>query len=252
MAKLAKFTEKQYEFAAYIRNPKKNPLPNDVAEARMKVYRDLFFNNSESFISSNFPVLRRITEDEKWFELVQDFFENHKNQTPYFPEIPEEFLNYLQNERKASPDDPPFMLELAHYEWAEAAISALEGDAPEDSSELQKDPLNQKIALSPVAWALSYHYPVHKISPNYQPLETPEAASCLVVYRNLKDDVGFMEINAVTYRLLQLLDEHEGQTAKTYLQQIAEELKHPNPDAVISGGAQLLKNLSSRNIIRCL
>jgi hypothetical protein len=252
MAKLAEFTKKQYEFAAYIRNPKKNPLPNDVAEERMKVYRDLFFNNSESFISSNFPVLRRITEDDKWFELVQDFFENHKNQTPYFPEIPEEFLSYLQNERETAPSDPSFMLELAHYEWAEMAISALEGDAPEDSETLQSDPLNQKIALSPVAWALSYHYPVHKISPNFQPQEAPETTTCLVVYRNPQDDVGFMEINTVTYRLLQLLGENEGQTARNYLQQIADELKHPNPEAVIEGGAAILKNLSSRNLICCL
>ncbi|RLA21079.1 MAG: DUF2063 domain-containing protein [Gammaproteobacteria bacterium] len=235
-----------------MRNPKKNPAPSDVPEERMKVYRELFFNNSESFISSNFPVLRRITDDEKWFELVQDFFENHKNQTPYFPEIPEEFLSYLQNEREAAPSDPPFMLELAHYEWAEAAISAIEGDAPVDSPALQNDPLNQKIALSPVAWALSYHYPVHKISPQFQPQDAPETASCLVVYRNRQDDVGFMEINAVTYRLLQLLGENPGQAAKACLQQIADELKHPNPDAVINGGAQLLQNLSSRNIICCL
>jgi hypothetical protein len=249
MAKLAEFTKKQYQFAAYIRNPQKNPLPSDVAEERMKVYRELFFNNSESFIASNFPVLRKITDDEKWFEMVQDFFENHKNQTPYFPEIPEEFLTYLQDERKAQASDPTFMLELAHYEWVETVISMKEGDAPEDSAALQNEPLNQKIALSKVAWPLSYHYPVHKISPQFQPQEASETATCLVVYRNFQDDVGFMEINAITYRLLQLLEENEGQTVKHYLQQVAAELKHPNPEMVIEGGTKLLQDLSSRNII---
>lgn len=249
MAEQPAFTRKQYQFAAYIRNPEKNVAPEDVDEKRMKVYRELFFNNSESFISSNFPVLRKLFSEEAWLAMVQDFFENHYNQTPYFPEIPKEFLSYLEQEREARESDLPFMLELAHYEWAETAVATEQDDAPEDSPKLQRDPLNQKISLSPVAWPLSYHFPVHKISPDFQPDTAPENPTFLVVYRDLDDEVRFMEINAITFRLLQLLEEQPGKPAKDYLARIAEELNHPNPEAVIKNGCDLLRDLSSRNLI---
>ncbi len=64
------------------------------------MYRELFFNNIEGFLSGNFPVLRKILDDQQWFALVQDFFAKHPCQSPYFSEIPEEFLDYLQNERE--------------------------------------------------------------------------------------------------------------------------------------------------------
>jgi len=116
------FKAKQLEFSAYIRDPLNNPKPADVKPQRMEVYRELFFNNIDSFLSSNFPVLRTILDDQQWFELSQDFFARHPCTTPYFSEIPEEFLEYLQDERQ-NKTDYPFLLELAHYEWVEMALS---------------------------------------------------------------------------------------------------------------------------------
>jgi len=68
------FKSKQDEFAAYIRDPQNNPVPADVKEQRMAMYRELFFNNIEGFLSGNFPVLRQILNDQQWFALAQDFF----------------------------------------------------------------------------------------------------------------------------------------------------------------------------------
>ena len=93
------FTSKQDEFTAYIRDPQNNPVPADVKESRMVMYRELFFNNIESFLSGNFPVLRKILSDQQWLALVQDFFVKHACQSPHFSQIPEEFLDYLQNEQ---------------------------------------------------------------------------------------------------------------------------------------------------------
>ena len=64
------FKSKQDEFSAYIRDPENNPVPADVKEQRMAMYRELFFNNIEGFLSGNFPVLRAILDDQKWFALA--------------------------------------------------------------------------------------------------------------------------------------------------------------------------------------
>ena len=241
------FKSKQHEFAAYIRDPENNPAPADVKEQRMAMYRELFFNNIEGFLSGNFPVLRKIINDQQWLALVQDFFAKHPCQSPYFSQIPEEFLDYLQNERDSS-EDLPFMLELAHYEWVEMALSIAREEVVASNQDLD-NLLNQKIALSPLAWPLAYQYPVQKIAPAFLPLDAPEQATFLIVYRNREDEVNFIEITPITYRLLEIIQEHENPLTEDCLKQVARESNHPDPELIVAGGLLILKELVEKTII---
>jgi len=241
------FKAKQLEFAAYIRDPEHNPPPADVKPQRMAMYRELFFNNIDSFLSVNFPVLRTLLNDRQWFELGQDFFAKHASQSPHFSEIPEEFLDYLQNERDSS-EDFPFMLELAHYEWVEMTLSIAKDTVPATPKNLD-NLLDRHIRLSTLAWPLAYQYPVQKISPDFLPETAPEVATFLVVYRNPEDEVNFIEITPITYRLLQIIQEREQVPVADCLKQVAEESKHPNPEMIVSGGLQILKELAEKTVI---
>ncbi len=241
------FKAKQFEFAAYIRDPENNLPPADVPPHRMAMYRELFFNNIDSFLSANFPVLRAILTDRQWFELGQDFFAKHVSRTPYFSEIPEEFLDFLQNERDAS-DDFPFLLELAHYEWVEMALSIAKGTVVANQLGMADLPY-QCVRLSPLAWPLAYQYPVHQISPDFLPLTAPEQPTFLVVYRNQDDEVSFMEITPITYRLLEIIQEREGVIAADCLKQVADELNHPNPEMVMASGLEILEGLVEKSIV---
>lgn len=241
------FKAKQLEFAAYIRNPENNPPPADVQPQRMAMYRELFFNNIDSFLSANFPVIRALLNDLQWFELCRDFFAKHSCLSPHFSQIPEEFLDYLQNERDSSADFP-FLLELAHYEWVEMALSISKEIAPGNYRN-QDNLQNQHIRLSPLAWPLVYQYPVHKISPAFLPETPPDVATFLVVYRNPDDEVNFIEITPITYRLLEIIQGHEGMPATDCLKQVAEESKHPNPEIIMAGGLQILKELAEKTVI---
>ncbi len=241
------FKAKQLEFAAYIRDPENNPPPADVQPQRMAMYRELFFNNIDSFLSANFPVLRTLLNDRQWFELGQDFFSKHASQSPHFSEIPEEFLDYLQNERN-NPLDFPFMLELAHYEWVEMALSIAKETVHENRQNLD-NLLNLRIRLSPLAWPLAYQYPVQHISPDFLPETAPEQATFLVVYRNPVDEVNFIAITPLTYRLLEIIQERQGIPAADCLKQVAEEANHPNPEMIIAGGLQILKELAEKTVV---
>lgn len=241
------FKAKQLEFASYIRDPENNPMPADVKQQRMAMYRELFFNNIESFLSANFPVLRKILSDTQWFELAQDFFAKHPCKSPYFSEIPEEFLEYLQNERN-NPGDLPFMFELAHYEWVEMALSISKEEVAANKQDWG-GLLKKRIQLSPLAWPLAYQYPVQKISPAFLPDTAPQQPTFLIVYRNPDDEVNFIEITPITYRLLQLIQENEGILTSDCLKQVADELNHPNPEMIIAGGLQILKELAEKTVI---
>lgn len=243
------FVRQQYAFAAHIRNPEKNPGPEGIEERRMKIYRELFYNNVEGFIANTYPVLRRILPDDRWHAMMRDYFAQHISHTPLFPEMPREFLKYLEHERIPQPDDPPFLLELAHYEWVELALSLLDEKIDATEIDAQGDLLDGIPVISPLAWALSYRFPVHKIGPDFQPSEAGGMQTHLIVYRDADFDVRFIEINPVTARLLQLFSGEDAVSGRATLQQVAAELNHPQPGIVIQGGMEILNDLRRRQVI---
>lgn len=243
------FIRDQYAFAAHLRDPKVSPGPTDVEDRRMEIYRDLFYNNVEGFMSDGFPVLRAITPDEVWHRRIRRFFADHRSHTPYFLKVSEEFLNWLREERGEHPDDPAFIQELAHYEWVELALSVADDPVRGDGVDPNGDLLHGVPQVSELAWNLVYQWPVHLIGPENLPEQAPEQPTYLVVYRDRQDKIGFMEVNAVTYRLLDLLEEDGSRTGQQVLEQIAEELQHPDPDVVIKAGHDILLGLREREII---
>lgn len=244
------FQRIQYAFAAYIRDPGRNSPPADVRPERMAMYRELFFNNVESFISGGFPVLRSLLEPAAWNELLEDFFARHRCATPYFLGIPEEFLGYLRDERANCPDDPAFLLELAHYEWVELALGVAEENAP-SAAAAETDLLHSSLRLSEVAWPLAYRYPVHRIGPGYQPAEAPPQPTYLAVYRDRADSVHFMELSAATHRLLQLIGDTPCVDGIELLQRLAGELPGTAVETVVAYGSGVLAELEQRAIIGC-
>ncbi len=243
------FIEVQRRFAAHIRNPDKNPRPEDVSERRMAVYTELFYRNIESFLAQGFPVIRRILPDERWHALVREFMENHRCKTPLFPEIGREFVDFLESET-LSTATPPFLAELAQYEYLEVIVSFSEDEPENPALDPAGDLIERKPVISASAHAVSYRFPVHRIGPAYQPDEAPETPTSLIVYRDADDRVRFMEINLLTYTLLQVLAleaEHSGRSA---LEAVAQAIQHPAPEQLVEAGRALLEGLRERGIVR--
>ncbi len=114
MAEQRSFQDTQYAFAAHIRDPEHRPAPAGIEDRRMSIYRDLFFNNLRNLLAKSFPVLRKLHDDDHWDRFIRQFMQNHNAKTPYFLELPEEFLNFLCDEYEHQADDFPVLTELAH------------------------------------------------------------------------------------------------------------------------------------------
>jgi hypothetical protein len=241
--------ELQMTFAAHIRDPDGKAAPDGIEARRMKIYRDLFFNNISSLLASNFPVLRSVHDDAGWSQLVRDFYSEHRCQTPLFPEVSREFLRYLQDGRKKRKDDHGFLLELAHYEWVELALSLDERNPSEIPADRNGDLLSGTPVLSPLAWPLSYLYPVHLIGPGYRPARPPAQPTHLLVYRNFDDRVKFMKLNNVSRILLQMMQDDRHATGLQLLQKVARAIGQENPGKVISNGANLLNEWKQKNVV---
>ncbi|MEJ8567387.1 HvfC family RiPP maturation protein [Elongatibacter sediminis] len=239
----------QSGFAGHIRDPEGVAAPADIEDRRMEVYRDLFFRNISGLLASNFPVTRKLYDDDGWKRLVREFFIEHRAHTPLFPELPKEFLRYLQDFRNAKDGDPPFLLELAHYEWIELALSLDTRELDEVTADPQGDLIAGVPVLSPLAWPLSYRYPVHRIAPDFRPDRPGDQITQLLVYRNRRDQVRFMQLNDVTQLLLHLMSEDPQRTGHELLLQVAERIAHPDPAALVGHGKSLLDDLKTRDVI---
>lgn len=242
------FMQLQDAFAAHLRHPERHAPPAGLEDRRLAVYRELFFNNVLGGVSSAFPVLRKLIPEAHWAALVREFYDAHNAHTPLFHQLAKEFLDWLSERAGSVQDEPAYVPELAHYEWVELALSLDEHEPPPPLA-ADADLLASQLVKNSLAWPLVYAFDVHRIGPDYQPASAPPAPTCLVVYRNAEDAVKFMEINPITARLLELLEERPGATGKALLTAIAAELGHPKPKQVIAEGRTLLRLLADRGII---
>ena len=239
----------QTRFAGHIRDPQSVPAPEGIEDRRMGIYRDLFFNNICNFISSNFPVLKTLYEESDWTNLCRDFYRDYRCHTPLFPELPREFLKYLQDHRQNHAGDPPFMLELAHYEWVELALALDETDMDDIQVNPTGDLLRGTPVLSPLVWPLSYQFPVHRIREDFQPVTAPDKATHLLVWRQQDYQVRFMQLNETSMLLVQKLKEETASSGLDLLKAVANTINHPNPEVVIEAGTALLKDLKEKQVI---
>jgi hypothetical protein len=246
---VSKLKALQFQFSGHIRDPENRPAPEGVEDRRMGIYRDLFYNNIQGFLAGNFPVIRRLYSDELWHQMVRDFFVRHRAHTPLFPELPREFLKFVQECRGPDSGDPPFLLELAHYEWVELAVSLDASEISETKAEPGGDLLQESPVLSPVARLLSYQFPVHRIRPEFRPAKPPAEATYLVVYRNRDDQVKFMSLNPVSARLLSLIEQEPGRSGRAYLRQIADELENAEAGKIVEHGLSTLQDFRDRDIL---
>ncbi len=236
------FQAYQYAFAAHIRDPRANPRPAGVPARRMRVYNELLFNNLEGFLLACFPVTRQVLGKVRWRKLVRAFFSGHRCHTPFFRQIPEELVEWLRGVRAGHPDDPPFLPDLAHYEWVELALQVCPLEPDAESIDQAGALLDGRPALNPVAMLLTYPYPVHRIGPRFRPTAPDPQPTHLLVFRDLQDRIRFLVLNAVSARLVAML--HEGRlTGTEALQAIARELGHPDPAVVMQGGREILDRL---------
>lgn len=242
------FQQYQLAFAAHIRDPQANPRPAGVPARRMKVYNDLLFNNLESFLLACFPVLRRVLGARRWQRLVRAFFAEHRCHTPIFRQIPDEFVRYLQQTYQGRQGDPPFLGELAHYEWIELVLSVAEREPDLAAIDPDGDLLNGCPALNPVLERLAYSFPVHRIGPRFRPIAPDPQPTLITVFRAVDGSVRFVLLNPASFRLLEILAQTK-LTGKQALEQIAAELRHSNPAHVIAGGMEMLSALQQEGVI---
>jgi hypothetical protein len=238
----------QFQLAAHLRDPGGAPPPPGIEDRRLKIYRDLFYNSLQGLLAGNFPVIRKLLGADAWHTLVRDFYREYRCSTPLFPELPREFIQYLQ-ERGDQRGDPPWLLELAHYEWVELALDLSEASPTDERFDSDGDLVAGVPVLSPLAWPLAYAWPVHRLSPDYLPGTPPAEATFLLVQRDAANKVRFNQLSALTFRLLQRISEFPELSGRAQLQALAVEAQAAEADAFIAAGRNMFQQLRADGVV---
>lgn len=236
------FQEFQHQMAAHLRDPHHTRRPPGVPGRRMRVYNELLFNNVCGFLDSCFPVSHQLLGEARWRRLCRTFYRDWPSHTPWFREIPREFVRYLSEHHIAQPL-PVWLAEMARYEWAELAVDVMDVTPP--AHDPQGDMMLSSVCLNPARVDVVSPWPVHRIGPDWQPRQAEPRF--LVVFRDAQLDVQFAEINAVTAHVLSLLV--QGLTGQQAFAQLAIEMKHPDPQALQGFGQQLLISLREQGVL---
>lgn len=243
---MSALSKAQFSFANYIRDPATYPAPDGIADERLNVYRELFFNNVRGFIDTAFPVLHSLYRADAWLALQQRFFAGYACQSPYFLHIAEQFVSFLQD-YELTKQDPPFLAELAHYEWAELYVGTKQAQqvtrrlAPEDVA-------TSPLTLSELALLSVYRYPVQRISNTFQP-EAPGELQCFLIYRDYQDDVIFVTLSQASLLLLNQLNDNPRQTLSELTQTLAPYLAPLSSTQLQEAALPLLQQLAEKGAI---
>lgn len=237
--------EQQFAFAAHLRDPATSPPPEGLEDRRLAIYRELFYNSLEGLLAGNFPVLKRLLGESPWHATVRAFYRDFRCQTPLFPEIGREFMQYLEL-RLATSDSagglPGWSLELAHYEWVELALDIAETqELP--AYDAGGDLLEGAPVRNPLAWPLAYRWPVHALGGDASLTEAPPQPTLLLVLRDASGAVRFKSLSGATFRLLQRIDAEPALSGRAHLAELGIEAGAPDPASFVRDGAHMLAAL---------
>jgi uncharacterized protein len=248
------FLAYQQQFVNYLRDPRPELLANGLPP-NASVYANLLHRKMDGSLCACFPITRSLLKTERWDNLVKVFIRDHHCQSPLYREIPDEFVDFLIN-AKPQLGLPDFMVDLAHFEWMELVLETANPTPDSYRSEESGDVLEDIPVLNPVLHLLRYRYPVHTITADdkdWQPGEMRSQGETgqPVILAGLRDNVyriHFIEVNTVTARLIELLQEGF-RTGRNALIQLAIELHYPSPESMMLFGEDILDQLVAQQII---
>lgn len=249
----------QNEFGKYLRTQRQTGSDN-IPTRVGKIYQDLIFNNVCGFLNQCFPISKAIMGDD-WQTLCLYFFQRYPTHSPYFTEIPMQFVEFLSQiddddcDKSAWLDEltilhdtitklmPDYLPELVHYEWLELYVETL----PNQDNKLILNDGNAYF-LNHTLQNNFYLYPVQKIGKNAQSI-APEH-TFLGVLRH-QDKVKFVEINLLTHLFLEFVQNSQFvyQDKTTLLQDFAKSIDYGDIDGLIGFGDGLFSLLINEHIV---
>lgn len=236
------FLAQMQQLSTYVRNPECASPPVGVPQERAALYRSLFINNMAELLASTLSLTRKQATDAVWNYWVDRFYATHPHSTPYFMEIAGEFVEFLHSERAHHPQESLALRELAHFEWAQLALSV---ESKEADASIENVPIVDGDVIpmmQPSTVILAYEHPVQDLAR----LSAPEA-TILLLYRDDEDQVQRVLLSPLAARLLDMIQQGPPNPVHGWLALLAE--GHPVTRRLQTWAIAFLEEMQLRGVL---
>ncbi len=182
----------QSRLTTYCRTGEEQELIGVTAN-RVQHYRRLIYNIADDTLRTAYPLTYNLLEEQKWYELVDDFFSHHKCQSYKVWEMPLELYEYVSRNKHNLHGRYPFINELLWFEWLEVKLFMMEDIAPEEYSTVG-DYVKDVPVFNPEYTIEKFEYPVHKKNAKHITSEDVNTYYVLM-YRDKEGKVQFLDIS---------------------------------------------------------
>ncbi len=244
----AEFVRLQRAFTRHLRDPDRVAPPGDHEARRMAIYRHAVFANVAGLMADNYPRVRVVMNDQRWQAMLRDYIIRHQSRASAFVDVPREFLDYLEHEREVD-DDPPFLRELAHFDWMETLIGADQRTLELDRIERDGDLLAGIPVANPIMTLVRYAFPVHAIDADYQPDAPPLKPTRIAAFRDPDNLYGFLDLNDAAARLLETIMQAPGLSGAEILAGLARDMPGLQTSTLTEAGSIILNRMRQRGAI---
>lgn len=259
---MSDFKTLQRQFAGWLRNPQQ-AMPAGIEARRMAVYRRLVHNNIYSFLSSGFPVLKKLLGATQWQQLIDAFIANHAAQSPYFSDMGREFVDFLSvfccADNPPASQFPAYTYELASYERLEVDVqfAMLDERYQQVAAEQAASLIDYcQWRLNDSAQLVQFEHPVAWLGVDDQgePLPLPavnERGYLLLLYRPPQSSaVEFLHLETLTALVVSCLQQQREPLSLAGLQQQLQALLPQwQADVVDHGVKQLCIDFIQRGVL---
>lgn len=163
-----------------------------------KIYSCLLRANLREVLANIYPRLSQQLGVKKWTFFLDQFLQRHAATTPYFYQVPDEFLSFLWHNKDLY-REWPWVFALAHFEWMELVATVADVVLPEPDVAM--------VQCSPVAYGCQYDYAVFPLEEDYAALAPRVRPWQGIVYRNRQHQVHWLVLDQWSSELFALIQQ---------------------------------------------
>ena len=237
--------QQQSKLAAYCRT---DELAGDllVMKDRVYHYRRLVYNVIDDSLRSAFPLTANLLEESELYRLVNDFFADHKAQSPQVWKLAGEFFGYWKSNPHALMEKHPFLPDLLAFEWIEIEVFMME-DIPYPDAADNGDYLVDLVVFNPEHRIIRVEYPVH-IKNAKHITSADKKDHYILVYREKElGKVQFIDMSA--YLTLVIENMINGLTLSTILNELKKQVNDNDLEELSKNTLQFLHTLKTKKFI---
>lgn len=212
---------------------------------RLLVYRSLVQGTLESALEASIP--RTLSRLGPLFqEFFQRFLVEQGPRSHYIRDTTTEFLDFCEPIWTADSRVPAYLVEYARYEALHIEVAS----TPPRPPRAQPMPLDLDagLAFTETARLVVYQFAVHELPEDLEDQTEPERRDTrLFVYRSPEHFVRYLAVSPVAAAILARL--MQGASLRESLAEAAAEHRAELDDALLSGAARLLSDLSDRQAV---